>query len=275
MANHVMNRVHLSGEQSRIDALLETVRCDDGELGTMDFNKLIPMPECLKVTSGSIETASINVYLSALNPMNFGFPWQENMPTRVMGSVVAKLAECEQVLHLQTNLTREEAEKLAECFRISDPDMDLDKLVKTGKQYIDNVMEYGVTSWYEWACRFWGSKWNAVRSDLTAENELNFETAWSRVMPVISKMAEKFPDVEIEYRWADEDFGCNVGCAKFSGGKLVSDDWPEPCSKEAFELAADVWGGTVEELGFRLNEDTGNYEYFDGENTYVPEVTDG
>ena len=112
MPNYVMNRVHLSGEQSRINELMETVRCDDGELGTMDFNKLIPMPECLKVTSGSIETASVNVYLSALNPMNFGFPWQEKMTAGVMGSVVAKLAGCEQVLHLQTNLTREEAEKI-------------------------------------------------------------------------------------------------------------------------------------------------------------------
>ncbi len=275
MPNYVMNRVHLSGEQGRIDALMDAVRRDDGERGTMDFNKLIPMPESLKVTSGSIETASVNVYLSALNPMNFGFPWQEKMPARVIGAVVARLAECEQVLHLQMNLTREEAEKITERFLVSEPDMDLNKLVKTGKLYIDNVMQYGVTSWYEWACRFWGSKWNAVNSDLTEENELNFETAWSRVMPVISKMAEMFPDVEIEYRWADEDFGCNVGSARFSGGELVEENLPEPCSNEAFELAADVWGGTVEEFGFRLNEDTGNYEYFDGETAYAPEVNDG
>lgn len=274
MPNYVMNRVHLTGKQSRIDELMEIVRRDDGELGTMDFNKLIPMPECMKITAGSIETDSINAYLSALNPMNFNFSWQEKMPARVMGSVVAKLAECSQVLHLQTNLRREEAEKMIERFKYDEPDMDLDKFVKIGEQYIDNVMKYGVTSWYDWACRFWGSKWNEVNSDLVGENELNFETAWSRVMPIISKLAELFPDLDIAYRWADEDIGSNVGSARFSGGKLVEENLPEPCSKEAYELAAEVWDSTVEEFGFRFNVDIGNYEYPDDEE-YIPDVSEG
>ncbi len=41
MPNHIQNILQLSGEQSRIDKLLETIK---GEDTAIDFNKIIPMP---------------------------------------------------------------------------------------------------------------------------------------------------------------------------------------------------------------------------------------
>ncbi len=41
MPNHIQNRVRLTGEQSRIDELLKTVRDDEEDLGSIDFNKII------------------------------------------------------------------------------------------------------------------------------------------------------------------------------------------------------------------------------------------
>lgn len=45
MPNHVTNYVKLHGEESEILRLLQTVKSDEFGLGTIDFNKIIPMPD--------------------------------------------------------------------------------------------------------------------------------------------------------------------------------------------------------------------------------------
>lgn len=270
MPNHVMNRVHLIGEQSRIDEILEAIRYDDGEIGSIDFNKLIPMPESLKMTSGSIEDDAINVYLSAMNPMNFRLAHKEKMPPRAMEELIARLLYAHSILSVDIKLTQEEAEAIVKRYSTEEEEMTLDKFLDIGKQYISNLMQYGATSWYDWCCREWGTKWNSFSTEPMEDNTLLFHSAWSRVFPVITKLAEMYPDIDIEYKWADEDFGCNVGRASFSGGKVTSDEWPDSCSKEAYELAAEVWGGTTEEFGLQYNEETQNYEYVDQDMPEVP-----
>ena len=44
MPNHVTNRVKLIGEPSEIRRVMEAVKVDDFGLGSLDFNKVIPMP---------------------------------------------------------------------------------------------------------------------------------------------------------------------------------------------------------------------------------------
>ena len=53
MPNHIQNRVRITGEQSRIDELLKTVRNDEEDLGSIDFNKIIPMPKELDIECSS------------------------------------------------------------------------------------------------------------------------------------------------------------------------------------------------------------------------------
>lgn len=45
MPNHVQNIVALKGDELKIREMLETIKNDDYGLGTVDFNKVIPMPE--------------------------------------------------------------------------------------------------------------------------------------------------------------------------------------------------------------------------------------
>lgn len=45
MPNHVTNYVKLHGEESGILRLMQTVKSDEFGLGTIDFNKIIPMPD--------------------------------------------------------------------------------------------------------------------------------------------------------------------------------------------------------------------------------------
>ena len=75
MPNHVMNRITLDCSDERAKEIMEAVQYDpnpeDEEntgLGTLDFNKLIPMPPSLMIEAGSSTEQGIEIYLTAVNP---------------------------------------------------------------------------------------------------------------------------------------------------------------------------------------------------------------
>lgn len=179
MPNHVTNRIHLIGDQKRIDGLMEAVRYENQPLGTMDFNKIIPMPN--------------NIFRGSLGQRE--------------------------------------------------------------------LQLYGKNNWYDWSIANWGSKWNSFSPQPLEKNTLTFSTAWSNVMPILEALAQQYPDLDIEYRWADEDIGCNVGMASFSGGEMTSLHFPEVQSKEAFEMAAEIRGIQLADYCLSYNEEIGTYEY--------------
>ncbi len=45
MPNHITNIVAVSGDESRIQAMLKEIQTDEYGLGSVDFNKIIPMPD--------------------------------------------------------------------------------------------------------------------------------------------------------------------------------------------------------------------------------------
>ena len=49
MPNHVTNVLTLHGEPEQIRAMLEAIQYDDLGIGSVDFNKIIPMPESLNI----------------------------------------------------------------------------------------------------------------------------------------------------------------------------------------------------------------------------------
>ncbi len=53
MPNHVTNHLSFECSEEQMKEILEFLRVEEQELGTVDFNKLIPMPESLKIDSGS------------------------------------------------------------------------------------------------------------------------------------------------------------------------------------------------------------------------------
>jgi|SRR6185503_12794166 Ferredoxin-like domain in Api92-like protein len=91
--------------------------------------------------------------------------------------------------------------------------------------------------WYTWNTKHWGSKWGGYGYEQEAINIFTFETAWSSAIKIIDKMASAFPEVLIEYEWADEDTSRNCGKRQYKNGKLVNEYIPEGGSIEAYELA--------------------------------------
>ena len=197
MPNHITNKLTIKGEKDQINKVLDFIKIEKdidkeiNEIGTIDFNKITPMPK-----------------------------WVYGSSSDVMG------------------ISRENEEKY-------------------GKKNTS----------LEWAVKNWGTKWNAYsqRDSRNTENTIYFQTAWSNVAELIQKIAWIFPNIEIEYSWCDEDFGCNLGRYRFQGAEILEEYLPKSRSKEAYELGLAIEQSTPEEKYIRYNTEIDNYEYFDDE----------
>lgn len=230
MPNHIMNRLRLEGDQNRIDELLESIKSEES---VMDFNKIIPMPESLNIESGSRTNNGLKAYKDFVYVYTFAGTEEKDL----------------------LNIPKEKEE----IFLKARPDIKRDEW-ELGKAAFQNEQKYGAATWYEWANREWETKWSAYDSKLAEDNTIIFKTAWSRAMPVIQKLAENFPDLYFEYCWADEDLGVNVGMAEFENGEVTFDEFYNPHSRDAYELAADLWGLDLEEESYVFDEKTDSYE---------------
>ena len=68
MPNHVTNRLTIHAEGKQLEEILDAIKSDETGRGSIDFNKLIPMPESLNIESGTTTDRAIEIYLTALNP---------------------------------------------------------------------------------------------------------------------------------------------------------------------------------------------------------------
>jgi len=97
----------------------------------------------------------------------------------------------------------------------------------------------GIPNWYDWNCEFWGTKWSAY-SCRTEKDRFLFETAWSGVPNVVRELSAQNPDIEIVYKYYDEDLGRNLGQYIFVNGTASCEYFPEDDSQEAYQLILEV-----------------------------------
>lgn len=129
--------------------------------------------------------------------------------------------------------------------------VDEKQLVEYGKELIGAYRRYGTNDWYQWNCKYWGTKWNAVtdmisikyihESDQDMQCEITFNTAWCAPTPIFDKYAELFPELKFEIYWADEDVGVNTGYVEYINGKQTLYIENENCSKQAYDTAIRLW----------------------------------
>ena len=109
------------------------------------------------------------------------------------------------------------------------------KAINLAKKYLANISKYGHDTWYNWSYANWGTKWNAYQCEMIGYNTVEFQTAWSGVPKLMSAVVSKFPDVDFDYMYADEDAGYNVGYGYSWDGELLM-RYPDGGSDEAFEI---------------------------------------
>ncbi len=237
-----MNRLRLSGDRNRIDELLKSVK---GKDSILDFNRIIPMPESLNIEAGSRTEKGLKAYKDFVYVYTFAGTEQKDLLN------IPKEKE-EVFLRARQDIRRDEWE--------------------LGKAAFQNEQKYGAATWYDWAREKWGSKWNAYQTERLEDNTIEFNTAWSNVKPVIIALSEKFPDIEMRYQWADEDIGSNIGDVTFKGGECIENIDFEPCSKDAYEFAAEMWGVDLKAEGYVFDAKTGTYEWQDTDETESPNM---
>ena len=231
MPNHVTNVLTLHGEPDQIRAMLEAIRYDDLGIGSVDFNKIIPMPESLNIEADSQTSTGLKVYRDFIEVYTLGGTIHQDD----LGNIPCKSEDT--FLRQRSDIRPKEW--------------------KLGKAAWNNIRLYGSPTWYEWCNQHWGTKWNAygygeAKVDYQDGDTLNFLTAWSAPHPVMEKLAEMFPDVEIEHEWADEDIGHNCGRYRYQNGVRI-EEWLPETEREAIDLGCELMGLEPLDYGLALN----------------------
>ena len=100
---------------------------------------------------------------------------------------------------------------------------------------VEEMKKYKDNNWYDWRIKHWNTKWNAYGFEPPAfsgdTGTMTFRTANCSPFPVIFKLSQKYPDVEIDLRYADEDIGYNVGeMESFDDENLLTQESREGCN---------------------------------------------
>lgn len=272
MPNWVANHLTIHGENA-VEVLrsLLTERKEENEAGCcfdFDFNKIIPMPESLLIESGSRTNSCVEMYLTSINP--FVDYYGEN---KVGADEFAKICSAVQATKVFVNyndrlpleeIRLREKETYYRNERNEQKIMTKDEILANGRKAVDNVLTYGAMDWYDWSCKNWGTKWDAVRTQIPDLEiaEVYFDTAWSPVPQLMLALAEKFPDCSIEYEYAEEQAGYYAGRLMFKGGEVIESEPYAEYSKESYEMFFRLWGFEDE---YRFNDEAGTYEQIEDE----------
>jgi hypothetical protein len=225
----------------RLNEILAAIQNDEHGVGSIDFQKINPMPPELDIPASSAYQDAYAAYLA-----------QTQGDYRRLDSLLEIRKDAQ---------TRKE---LIDIMLKNDPG-----LLSKGKQYADNMKNHGAMSWYEWCSSprpgHWGTKWNAYdfAPYENGSGMLRFLTAWSSPEPILQKLSEMFPDAQFRIAWADENFGYNVGEKLWINGETAEWDVPAGGSKEAYEMAADIMGAELSDYDLFYDEDAGNYRYME------------
>ncbi len=255
MPNHVKNIVKLVCEtHSEKMQVLESIKAQDDNIKvhSIDFNRIIPMPPSLYLEAGSNTVFGVRAYLTKINPdiEYYGGPDDKLTKeefTKLLDSIDGKIITNRDKL---SPIEEKDVEKVER----------LDELVKIGKQAIDNVFNYGHSTWYSWSIENWGTKWNAYDFEECGDN-LCFSTAWNPCINVLRELSRQHPEITIEHMYADECLGYNTGTLVYRAGSIVMDMTLKDGSKEAFDHSMKVHGTDPELEGLYISYDGTSYVY--------------
>ena len=215
MPNYVATEIRVKGDKEKLDQLVETVSSNDGEYRAFDFNKIVPMPEELNISSCTSGEWGMR-YIILKSDKNYFL------------------------------LTDEDRNFIKQFENRSEED--IKDSLEYGKKYLHNLSKYGHKTWYDWCSdpSNWNTKWNSCDSECSRidDNEVmfTFSTAWSFCHPIVKKLSELFPTLTIEAKWADEDAGSNTGSIEIRNKVYISENYPDYGSNEAYKLYKELWG---------------------------------
>ncbi len=158
MPNHISNILTIEGDSKRVAQIKSDIISvdEEGYIRHIDFDKIIPRPKSLDITSGSSTSNGI-----AILKYRAGDPTEINKKMGYQWATEFSGPE-ELINHMLEKGTA-----------------NLDEAQKA----LDNVRLYGHQDWYSWSTSNWGTKWNAYDTNDNEDNGIYFQTAWSNPTP--------------------------------------------------------------------------------------------
>lgn len=191
MANYVKNILTYDADTplakiQEIQRFMQSPEC------AFDFNRLIPMPVELDVEDG---------------------------PDMAYGMAVLKV---ETPGYEPDDYERRQADLYIKSLKPTLSKEHHKKVMKLGKQGLENIKKYGYPTWYEWRKANWGTKVNPSSVE-TTDGGITFWTCNSAPIPIILALAAKFRGVAFSVMYADEDAsGINAGTIEVQKDGMVS-----------------------------------------------------
>ena len=219
MPNHCSNQFTFTGNINSIQKLYHHIVNPDLEPQSIDFNRIIPMPDALDIPSDSSGMKALALLQMKLHQVIINTNWFTHAH-----QLVSALDKYGYQWH---SLTAEQAIQVLQQEPNLQQHYDLD--LELGQQYLSNLNQYGFVSWYEWRKHNWGTKWNAYNGDVELSEDGKclsgyFDTAWSPAEPIYCYLAQHYPNVEINIEYLDE-FADFAGSYRSDGsGQLI--DYP-------------------------------------------------
>ena len=181
------------------------------ENGNVDFNKVIPMPQDLQITSGSMSyKVQHKTWFSEFTaeeikkqqPITDEFEklYNDTMTQQEFASlVVTNKPLFEKIRKFLGLKLRGQYAQRKDCIK---------DYIETFAKGFFNLKRYGERDWYEWSINNWGCKWNASESRVDTKFDgtmvISFDTPWSPPQGVLEEIAKHTP---IRVCWSDE--GCS------------------------------------------------------------------
>ena len=226
MPNWIRNKLTIESQNSKT-IISELVNGEE----QLDFEKVVPMPETLKITSGSITDECISLYMFSIRG------------TKKYNQLEKLLNKYKKNVKTYTEQEFDETvnKYVGDNVFFNDKKLETrDDVLNFGKQVINNLQKYGFPDWYSWSIYNWGTKWNASETAIS-ENEIRFETAWDPPFKYVQELSNKYPECNFVLEYAEEQIGFRTGRVTFKNGEAIEYKGYEDFTKEAYEHSFEMW----------------------------------
>lgn len=280
MPNNVKNIVSFSGSIEEVDYIVNLItkieETEEGKERMVDFNTLIPMPESLKVVSGSVSDECLKLYISDVfcndDIYNTNFKkhlkvLQKYNESRIFGKICLRPTELYSLSQI-TNVCL----KLVERYPADREKKPYDDgpwfrttadVIAYGEQIYSNIEKYNAKDWYDWCSsdEGWSTKWNAYSNEIYCfapkhgckRVDLVFQTAWNIPFHFYEELYKVIHDkgllLSCNIKFASEDPGSDMGeISGIRNGKILMnqitpkfDDKSDDYDEQSMEFYNSVW----------------------------------
>lgn len=238
MPNYCRNLVTLEGDLTREAQLLDYVRAkvpdEDSTIWCLSFESILPTPKEL-LDDNSINSYSLPMVYSHMYSYLRSLETSPDLIERTKRDYYESILSHD--LDDNVNVARQARNAVYSNEITADPHL--------GKLYLERMERCGALDWYDWRCRNWSTKWDAIEPQYDPDHkQFRFTTAWRFPLLVFEKISTEYPEICFDCMYADQA-NRTYGHHLLSNGMVIPSAFIMDPEKE--HLYEALWGDRQEE----------------------------